>query len=103
MQFAGREDAEGQRQKGDEMSQKVDRRPDRLARLTFRIFFIIKVVVANATLPSCFLLAQERGFKTKITELMLERMNPKPFSTHSARESEWTKALVVLIWMLVGV
>ncbi|KAG5594957.1 hypothetical protein H5410_036189 [Solanum commersonii] len=27
-------------------------------------------VVANATLPSCFWLARERGFKTKITNLM---------------------------------
>ncbi|KAH0636443.1 hypothetical protein KY289_036358 [Solanum tuberosum] len=28
--------------------------------------------------------------------VQLERVNPKPFSTHSARESEWTKAEVVL-------
>ncbi|KAG5606062.1 hypothetical protein H5410_027554, partial [Solanum commersonii] len=30
-----------------------------------------KVVVANATLPSCFWLARERYFKTKITDLMV--------------------------------
>uniref|UniRef100_M1DYN7 Putative plant transposon protein domain-containing protein n=1 Tax=Solanum tuberosum TaxID=4113 RepID=M1DYN7_SOLTU len=28
--------------------------------------------------------------------VQLERVNPKPFSTHSSRESEWTKAKVVL-------
>uniref|UniRef100_M1DYE3 Uncharacterized protein n=1 Tax=Solanum tuberosum TaxID=4113 RepID=M1DYE3_SOLTU len=29
------------------------------------------VVVANATLPSCFWLDRERGFKTKITDLLV--------------------------------
>ncbi|WMV32582.1 hypothetical protein MTR67_025967 [Solanum verrucosum] len=28
--------------------------------------------------------------------VQLEGVNPKPFSTHSARESEWTKVKVVL-------
>ncbi|KAG5580605.1 hypothetical protein H5410_051232, partial [Solanum commersonii] len=53
-----------------------------------------KVVVANATLPSCFWLARERGIG--LTWVQLKRVNPKPFSTHSARESEWTKAKAVL-------
>ncbi|KAG5632752.1 hypothetical protein H5410_004469, partial [Solanum commersonii] len=52
--------------------------------------------IANTILTSCFWLARERGFKTKIVESMLERVNPKPFSTHSAEESEWTKVKAVL-------
>ncbi|KAG5605933.1 hypothetical protein H5410_027425, partial [Solanum commersonii] len=54
----------------------------------------------------CFWLARERGRKTKATKLiaggiwstwvLLKRVNPSPFPTHSAQESEWAKAEVVL-------
>ncbi|KAG5589976.1 hypothetical protein H5410_040490, partial [Solanum commersonii] len=64
--------------------------PDLLRRIVFRSTSL-RAEVANATLPLCFWLARERGFETKITDLMLERVNSKPFFTHSARESEWTK------------
>ncbi|KAG5571357.1 hypothetical protein H5410_061123 [Solanum commersonii] len=45
-----------------------------------------------------------RGRKTKTTKLIaggstwvqLERVNPSPFPTHSARESEWVKAEAML-------
>ncbi|KAG5631829.1 hypothetical protein H5410_003546 [Solanum commersonii] len=40
--------------------------------LALKISIFLKLeMVANATLPSCFWLAQERGFKTKITELIV--------------------------------
>uniref|UniRef100_M1DNG7 Uncharacterized protein n=1 Tax=Solanum tuberosum TaxID=4113 RepID=M1DNG7_SOLTU len=55
---------------------------------------------------SCFRLAREKGRKTKTTKLIaggigsiwvqLERVNPSPSPTHSARESEWANAEVVL-------
>ncbi|KAG5585592.1 hypothetical protein H5410_046026, partial [Solanum commersonii] len=51
-------------------------------------------------------LARERGFKTKTTKLIASgywvivgsarRVNPRPFLTHSARESEWPTVKVVL-------
>ncbi|WMV08934.1 hypothetical protein MTR67_002319 [Solanum verrucosum] len=51
--------------------------------------------------------ALERSFKTKfidswsvgigLTWVLIDRVNPKPNPTHSARESEWTKVWVVLI------
>ena len=66
-----------------------------------------EIVVANTISPLCVRLARERGRKTKTTKLIasgigstlvqLERVNPKPSPTHSARESEWTKVWVVLI------
>ncbi|KAG5615167.1 hypothetical protein H5410_014991, partial [Solanum commersonii] len=50
--------------------------------------------------------SRERGRKTKATKLIaggigstwvqLERVNPSPSPTHSARESEWAKAEAVL-------
>ncbi len=65
-----------------------------------------EIVVANTISPLCFWLARERGRKTKTTKLIaggigstwvqLERVNPSPSPTHSARESEWAKAEVVL-------
>uniref|UniRef100_M1CNU6 Integrase core domain containing protein n=1 Tax=Solanum tuberosum TaxID=4113 RepID=M1CNU6_SOLTU len=54
----------------------------------------------------CFWLARERGRKTKTTKLIadgigstwvqLERVNPSPSPTHSARDSEWAKAEAIL-------
>ncbi|KAG5615191.1 hypothetical protein H5410_015015, partial [Solanum commersonii] len=56
------EDTEGQSKKVIEVTK------GRIAKLIDDPNLLI--VVANATLPSCFWLARERGFKTKITELM---------------------------------
>ncbi|KAG5599406.1 hypothetical protein H5410_030776 [Solanum commersonii] len=56
------EDAEGQRKKAMELTK------GRIADLFGDPD--LQVVVANAILPSCFWLTRERGFKTKITELM---------------------------------
>ncbi|KAG5619710.1 hypothetical protein H5410_004928 [Solanum commersonii] len=54
----------------------------------------------------CFWLAQERGCKTKTTNLIadgigstwvqLKRVNPSPSPTHSATDSEWVLVEVVL-------
>ncbi|KAG5577348.1 hypothetical protein H5410_057482, partial [Solanum commersonii] len=62
--------------------------------------------IANIVSYMCFRFARERGRKTKTTKLMasgvgrhevqLERVNPSPMSTHSARESEWVNVKAVL-------
>uniref|UniRef100_M1DF02 Integrase core domain containing protein n=1 Tax=Solanum tuberosum TaxID=4113 RepID=M1DF02_SOLTU len=63
-------------------------------------------VVDEMEQSACCRVFQERGRKTKTTKLIvggigstwvqLERMNPSPFPTHSAPESEWAKAEFVL-------
>ncbi|KAG5580235.1 hypothetical protein H5410_050862, partial [Solanum commersonii] len=72
-------------QEGDEIDQMANRRMYRRSRLTS---------------------PKERGRKTKTTKLIvggigstwvqLERVNPSPSPTHSARESEWDKVEAVL-------
>ncbi|KAG5631966.1 hypothetical protein H5410_003683 [Solanum commersonii] len=71
------------KQKGNGTDQKADRRVDRRSRLIapnghsqhifgdYKYMFESLELIANATLPSCFWLARERGFKTKITDLMV--------------------------------
>ncbi|KAG5613718.1 hypothetical protein H5410_013542, partial [Solanum commersonii] len=70
--------------KGEVLDQRVDRKVVRRSRLT----------------------VPKRGRKTRVTQLIaggigltwvqLERVNPSPSPTHSARESEWAKAEVLL-------
>ncbi|KAG5586043.1 hypothetical protein H5410_046477 [Solanum commersonii] len=55
----------------------------------------------SARRRSCFWLARERGRKTRTTKFIadgiestwvqLERVNPSPSPTHSARESDWVR------------
>ncbi|KAG5610260.1 hypothetical protein H5410_021541 [Solanum commersonii] len=80
--------------KGDESNQKVDRRSNQRSRLTF--------------LETIFLSFEDFNFLSNLKWVLkilhwvqLSRVKPKPSPTHSARESEWTKAKVVLHFRLL--
>ncbi|WMV54928.1 hypothetical protein MTR67_048313 [Solanum verrucosum] len=63
-----------------------------------------KQSVCRQTVPRCSVISPkvtepedvEGSVGIELSWVQLERVNPKPFSTHLARESEWTKAKVVL-------
>lgn len=69
------------------------------------MWFNLRILVANEVLPLCCWLARARGFRTKVfyewlegiglTKVQLDRVNFKPNSTHSTRESEWTKVWAI--------